>query len=102
MVQYNNFKIFVTKKTHFKNLFIGVKNYVKKARYLLNGFLKSNQRKKNSSIKSLTCNDIKYKANSDISNKLNQFFAAIGRDISCYFYIIASEYSIYSQFNFIS
>ena len=61
MVQYNNFKIFVTKKTHFKNLFIGVKNYVKKTWYIINGYLKPNRRKNNNSIKSLICNDIEYK-----------------------------------------
>ena len=91
IAQYKALKNSVTKQLrnsrniYFKNLFTRVKNDIKKIWNLINGFLKPNNRIKNNSSKSLICNGIEYKANPDISDKLNHFFASIGRDIYNYF-----------------
>ena len=88
IAQYKAFKNSVTKQlrnsrnSYFKTLFTSVKNYIKKTWNLINGFLKPNHCRKNNSIKSLISNGIEYRENQDISDKLNNFFASIGRDIS--------------------
>ena len=58
---------------------------MKKTWNLINGFLKPNHHRNNNCIKSLICNGIENKENQDISDKLNHFFASIGRDTSKYF-----------------
>ena len=87
--EYNRYRNFVTdeirkaKKLYFGDLFIQLRNNIRKTWSVISSVLKPfHQTQKNKGIKSIIFDNVIYERDEDISNLLNEHYSTIGKKIS--------------------